>query len=207
MKDDIIQFNSQDKDVLYKKCKKVRNITSYNIQKIIKNMYENMSGVGIGIAANQIGFSYQIFITEYNSNKINSKTETRYPMDMPTVPYQVFINPKILKVSNEHVSYWHGCLSALSSKRGKVATYKWIDYEAYNEKGEKVFGRLDDMGAVIFQHEFRHLLGELYLDYAHEYMDFDKLKIKFNSGELKPYEICDKSIPHLLSGYNVGDEI
>ncbi|MDE4948973.1 peptide deformylase, partial [Francisella tularensis subsp. holarctica] len=82
-----------------------------------------------------------------------------------SVPYQVCINPKMTKASKQRVSFWHGCLSALGENRGKLATYKEIEYEAYNQHGEKITVKLDSIAAVIFQHEFTHILGSVYVDF------------------------------------------
>src|SRR5690606_37920523 len=84
---------------------------------------------GVGIAANQLGKRLQIFIIEAMDDN------PRYKV-LGTVSNQVFINPKITKVSKERKNFWHGCLSANGEKRGNVATFEWIEYECQNQKGE-----------------------------------------------------------------------
>ena len=200
MDSQFIQDNGENKEILYQKCKPVKDITSDRIQSVIKEMHRKMAGYGIGLAANQIGYSHQIFIIEYK----NDSSVSRYSLDFESIPYQVFINPKIIKVSKQRVSFWHGCLSALGEKRGKLATYKEIEYEAYNQYGEKILGKLDSLAAVIFQHEFNHLLGSVYIDFDTEYMDYKDLQVKFESGELKAYEECGMDVPLILSNYKIG---
>ena len=119
----------------------------------------------------------------------------------------MFINPKSTKVSEEKVSFWHGCLSAIERPRGLVSTYRWIEYEAFDEHGNHQTGKLDGIGAIIFQHEFCHLLGSLYIDHAQTFLSHKELIHSFNSGALKPYEIADETTPLLLSNYNIGDPI
>ncbi|QIW10701.1 peptide deformylase [Francisella sp. LA112445] len=201
MNSQFIQYNDPDNEVLYQKCKPVTDIKSAEIQDIISEMHQKMSGNGIGLAANQIGYPYQIFMIEFDGSN------SRYPVDFAKVSYQVFINPKITKASKKRVSFWHGCLSALGEKRGKLATYKEIEYEAYNQNGEKITGKLDSIAAVIFQHEFNHLLGSVYVDFDTEYMDAEELQAKFISGELKPYEECGEEVPLLLEKYQIGDTV
>lgn len=201
MSSQFIQYNDPNNEVLYKKCKPVTGIKDIKIQNIISEMHRKMQGNGIGLAANQIGYDYQIFIIEFDSSN------SRYPLDFANVPYQVFINPKITKASKQRVSFWHGCLSALGEKRGKLATYKEIEYEAYNQFGEKIIGKLDSIAAVIFQHEFNHLLGSVYVDFDTQYMDAEELQTKFANGELKPYENCGNDIPLLLEKYQIGTDI
>src|SRR5690606_2320765 len=115
----------------------------------IDSMYAVMlRAEGVGIAANQLGKRLQIFIIEAASDN------PRYQV-LGAVKKQIFLNPKITKVSAERKNFWHGCLSAEDKKRGNVATYEWIEYECVNPKGEVENGRLDGFAAVIFQHEFR----------------------------------------------------
>ncbi|WP_150467091.1 peptide deformylase [Francisella sp. SYW-9] len=201
MDSQFIQYNDPNNEVLYQKCRPVTDIKSAKIQDIISEMHQKMSGNGIGLAANQIGYPYQIFMLEFDGSN------SRYPLDFESVAYQVFINPKITKASKERVSFWHGCLSAIGEKRGKLATYKEIEYEAYSQYGEKIIGKLDSIAAVIFQHEFNHLLGSVYVDFDTEYMDNEELQAKFASGEISPYEECGENIPFLLEGYEIGTNI
>ena len=123
-------------------------------------MYKTMMAEhGIGIAANQVGLNLQIFIIESN----HEDSEARYK-NILDVKKQVFINPKIKSASKKLTNFWHGCLSAKGQFRGQVSTYESIFYEALDENLNKVSGKLDGMAAVIFQHEFRHLLSNLYVD-------------------------------------------
>lgn len=201
MKSQFIQYNDPNNEVLYQKCKSVKDIKSAEIQNIIAEMRVKMQGNGIGLAANQIGYLYQIFMIEFDSSN------SRYPLEFENVPYQIFINPKITKASKQRVSFWHACLSALGEKRGKLATYKEIEYEAYNQNGEKITGKLDSIAAVIFQHEFNHLIGSVYVDFETEYMDNEELQTKFATGEILPYQACGDDVPLLLQKYQIGTDI
>lgn len=190
--------------VLYETCEKLDfNLAKKDLSDLLLVMREAMHLYeGIGIASNQIGLSIQIFLIESDLEEENS----RYQVDCH-VPFQVFINPRITKVSQELVSFWHGCLSAVGQERGCLANYKWIEYEAYNEKLQMKTGRLEGLAAVIFQHEFCHLLGSLYVD---------KATCFSSGGDISEQEINDldvidkkssKNISHLLAGYKVGERI
>ncbi len=121
---------------------------------------------------------------------------------------QVIINPRITRCSETKVAFWHGCLSAINEMMGEIATYEWIEYQAFNEKGQPISGKLTDMGAIIFQHEFRHLLGGIYLDYSKNLIDRNKLRQLFQSGEQQPYRVlANDSIPLLLTDYHIGESI
>ncbi len=120
---------------------------------------------GIGIAAPQVGISQQIFIIEASLDSSRYPFLRKYPQLKP-VAQQIFINPRITQVSKEYIKYWHGCLSAKGLDRGLVRTYKSLHFEAQNLEGKVFKGYLDSFAAIIFQHEFRHLLGSLYIDHA-----------------------------------------
>ena len=126
---------------------------------------------------------------------------------MEQIPVQAFANPRIISVSKELSSFWHGCLSAQGQKLGQVATYDWIEFEAYDLGLNKYKARLDGMASIIFQHEFRHLLGKLYIDQTHILMKREDLREKLVSGELNSCEACGPEVPHLLADYTVGDKI
>ena len=111
---------------------------------------------GVGIAAPQVGIARNIFLF------------TR--IDKPTKDVQVAINPKIVNHSEETVCFeGDGCLS-IPGQSGTSKRYKWIDVEYYTENGELIKERLhsgartEDFTGVIFQHEFDHLQGILYID-------------------------------------------
>jgi len=171
------------------------------LNEFIASMYEVMIKTsGVGIAANQVGKRLQVFIIEAKADN------PRYQV-LGAVNKQVFINPKITKVSKEKKNFWHGCLSANGEDRGNVATYEWIEYESLNERGEIQTGRLDGFAAVIFQHEFRHLLNGTYLDIAKQFLPKAELDKKIKSGELPFFEITSDTLPLLIGDYTVGKSI
>ena len=133
-------------------------------------------------------------------------TNPRYKVLGP-VEKQVFINPMITKTSKTRKNFWHGCLSADGENRGNVATYEWIEYLCQNQKGEVQTGRLEGFSAVIFQHEFRHMLGGTYLDHAHHFLPKDELDEQLDSGELPFFEVASDSLPLLIEGYEIGETI
>lgn len=180
---------------------KQEEFNSSELNTFIDSMYTIMlRKEGVGIAANQLGKRLQIFIIEA---KVGNP---RYKVLGP-VEKQVFINPKITNVSKERKNFWHGCLSAQGEKRGNVATFKWIEYECQNQKGETRRERLDGFAAVIFQHEFRHLMKGTYLDYANHFLPKDELNHKIETGELSFFELASDTLPLLIDGYLLGENL
>ena len=155
---------------------------------------------GVGIAANQVNKNIQLFLIEANSHSL-------WHEELDVVPFQVFINPKITKVSKHRKNFWHGCLSASGEKLGNVASYEWVEYEAYNAKGEIQRGRLNGFTAVIFQHELRHLLGGTYLDKAVQFVETKEFYTRLNEKTLLFSERVNNDLPLLLDDYIINETI
>lgn len=191
------------KNTLYLPARKIDNaeFNTDELTMLAKEMRAFMNQKkGIGLAANQVGKRIQIFIVEAKNDN------PRYKI-LGAVPYQIFINPKITGTSVERKNFWHGCLSAMEEKRGNVATYEWIEYEARNVEGKIQKGRLTGLSSVIFQHEFRHLLGGTYLDKASQFMDQAELSQKIEHNEVPFFETTDKKLPLLISDYQIGESL
>ncbi len=197
------ESEGRDQNALYSEPRRIKHkeFNSSELNTFIDSMYTIMlRKAGVGIAANQIGKRLQIFIIEAKVD--NPRYEVLGP-----VTKQVFINPKITIASKERMNFWHGCLSAEGEKRGNVATFEWIEYECQNQKGEIQRGRLDGFAAVIFQHEFRHLMNGTYLDYANHFLSKDELNQKLELGELPFFELANDTLPLLIDGYRLGETL
>lgn len=124
---------------------------------------------GVGLAAPQIGINKKMFAVLCND------------MDGKTWLMAV-VNPKIVKKSKEmiYLPGGEGCLSVDRETCGITPRYKRITVEAYLynlQKGTVEFKKfeLTDYIAIVFQHEYDHLFGTLYIDKM-----LDKNKAKDN---------------------------
>ncbi len=132
------------------------NNIDHNIRKLADNMLYSLERVnGVGLAGPQVYSSLNIFI-------IASKPNKRYP-NAPLMAPEVVINPIIVSYSADMNSDWEGCLS-IPGIRGFVPRSKEIEVQYTNIHGEKFEKTLSDFPARIFQHEFDHLEGKVYLD-------------------------------------------
>lgn len=148
----------------------VGEIKSAKIAKVIKNMKEAMHSQkdAVAIAAPQIGESLRIFAV---SGKVFLKTESGEQIEQAVLPPdQVFINPKIIKLSKTKKLMEEGCLS-VRYLYGKVKRAIKTTIEAYNENGEKIERGASGLLAQIFQHETDHLEGKLFIDKAVDVVD------------------------------------
>ena len=112
---------------------------------------------GIGLAAPQVGKNWQIFTIAL-------------PGERPIV----FVNPKIISHSQKKTyflledekgkkkePFLEGCLS-LPNIFGTVKRWTEIKVEFFNPAGEKQKAKLENLAAIVFQHEYDHLQGILF---------------------------------------------
>ena len=126
------------------------------VQRLIDDMIETMHEYdGVGIAAPQVHESLQIAIIEVADNP-------RYPQ-ASAIPLTVLINPQIVSRSTEQRVGWEGCLS-IEGLRGRVPRSKTLSVKWLDRTGRVVERDLEGFFAVVFQHEWDHLQGKVYLD-------------------------------------------
>ena len=142
--------------ILRQKAVGVDNIQDEKIQNLIDELIVSVDQAnGVGIAAPQIAASYRLFI-------VASRPNARYPY-APEMPPTAMINPQIVAHSSEMVKGWEGCLS-VPGIRGLVPRYQTIEVEYTDRNGNLQKQELTDFIARIFQHEYDHLEGLVFLD-------------------------------------------
>ncbi len=114
--------------------------------KVLKE-YREKTGRGRGLAAPQIGENKSVFVTFVEDN------------------FQIYINPKIIKKSQEQNLYREGCLSC-APMWGDVKRSKNITMEYTDEHGNFNIKEYDGFIARLLQHEYDHLDGILNIDIA-----------------------------------------
>ncbi len=126
------------------------------VTSLTRDMAATMTdSAGVGIAAPQVYESLRLFI-------MASKPNARYP-DAPDLPQQLVINPQILEAGDEMESGWEGCLS-IPGIRALVPRHRVIKVRFQTPEMTFVDTVYDGFIARIFQHEFDHLNGKVYLD-------------------------------------------
>lgn len=142
--------------ILRKKAKIVNDITDTEIQKLIDDLIQTVYEVnGVGIAAPQVSESLQIFIMAPSPNP-------RYP-EAPEMEPETIINPTITSMSEETEKDWEGCLS-IPGIRGLVPRSKSISVKYSDRNGQENEVCYSDFIARIFQYEYDHLNGIVFLD-------------------------------------------
>jgi peptide deformylase len=115
----------------------------------------NDSG-GIGLAAPQVDESVRLAIIEIPGGP------SRYG-EIESMPLTVFANPRIEVVEPAAAGYWEGCLS-VPGLRGYVERPQFVRVTYQDLRGAKHVLELKGFLATVFQHEFDHLDGKLYID-------------------------------------------
>ncbi len=142
--------------VLRKAASPVKNMPPKSLRALVKSMIQTMRKArGVGIAAPQIGKSLRLFI-------VAPEPSVRYPK-APHIQPVAMMNPVLVRHSKKRVTDWEGCLS-IPGLRGRVPRYQSIEIEFSDLEGRRMQGKLDGFVARIFQHEFDHINGMLYVD-------------------------------------------
>ncbi len=149
--------------VLRLQAQAVTDFQDDEIQQIIKTLQDTLATTqGVGIAAPQISISKRIII-------IASRPTSRYP-SAPLMEPTVMINPAFQALSDTREKDWEGCLS-IPGIRALVPRYKEILINYTNQHGVLVESKLTGFVARVFQHEFDHLEGKVYLDRVEDNRD------------------------------------
>ena len=148
---------------LRKIAEPITNVGDSEIQKLIDEMLVTLQqSKGVGLAAPQIGRSLQLVIIASHPNE-------RYP-NAPQMEATAMINPQIISRSAEIEKDWEGCLS-VPMIRGLVPRYRAIEVEYTDRQGDQQNAKLTDFVARIFQHEYDHLQGKVFLDRVETNLD------------------------------------
>ncbi|MBL8026120.1 MAG: peptide deformylase [Fibrobacteres bacterium] len=131
--------------------------TDPELKTIVKDMFDTMyENRGVGLAAPQIGLSISLFVINHDWNRDEGKEKDGVE--------EVFINPKLLKAYGKDEGYEEGCLS-VPEIHEKVQRKDTIDIEYTDLKGKKhTETGVTGLRARVFQHEYDHLHGILFID-------------------------------------------
>lgn len=126
------------------------------VQALIEDMLVTVADAsGVGIAAPQVFEPLALFIAA-------SRPNPRYP-DAPEMEPTAIINPEILWLSGNKEKGWEGCLS-IPGLRGLVPRHRRIGVRYLTRTGEIREVEYAGFLARVFQHEFDHLQGIVFID-------------------------------------------
>jgi peptide deformylase len=132
-------------------------IGSPELARLIDDMVDTLHDYGgIGLAAPQIDEPLRLAIVEIPGGP------SRYG-DIDALPLTTFINPELTVVDSASAGYWEGCLS-VPGLRGYVERPQQVRVNYTTTSGVAAEIELQGFRATVFQHEFDHLDGRLYID-------------------------------------------
>ncbi len=152
----LLQISQLGNKVLRKKTSEIIDINSREIQDLIDDLMVTVRDAnGVGIACPQVYESKRLFV-------VSSSPNIRYPNASKIRPL-VVINPKIIFKSEKIIKDWEGCLS-IPGIRGLVNRYKSIGVSFLDRNGVSQEREFSGFISRVFQHEFDHLNGIMFID-------------------------------------------
>ena len=149
--------------VLRLQAKQVQDIHAPEMQAIVSDMFTTLADTnGVGIAAPQISESWRMMI-------IASRPSERYPY-APEMEPVLMINPGFELLGETREKDWEGCLS-IPGIRAKVPRYTDIKVTYTSIDGPQITLTFTGFIARVFQHEYDHLNGLVYLDRVENNLD------------------------------------
>ncbi len=122
---------------------------------MIETSHENQ---GIGLAANQVGRNFRMFVMDVRGDNLANETEREWCDAYLTTEPMIFINPEIIWSSEEMEDSMEGCLS-LPDQQIIVTRPRTIEMKYHDLNGTEhrikcagIFGRCS-------QHEIDHING------------------------------------------------
>ncbi|OGY97296.1 MAG: peptide deformylase [Candidatus Liptonbacteria bacterium GWC1_60_9] len=153
---EIVTINRNNREkILRKKAEEFvfADLTKKEIRELIVRMRRIMKDAdGIGLAANQVGLPYRMFVAEI-------------PDEQGRTKFYALFNPKLEKVSEKKRLLEEGCLS-VPGVFGTVERAERVTLSAEDKDGRPVKIRAWGLLAHVFQHELDHLEGGLFIDKA-----------------------------------------
>jgi len=149
-------------------------------KELTEKMFELMKKYGgIGLSANQVGLPFNMFVLGDHPQLENGLKMACF-------------NPMIISSSEEKVVMKEGCLTFpflwLSITRPRKVVVKYED-----ENGELKEGHLDGMMSRIFQHEYDHMLGRVFTEYASKMkLDLAYKKAEKEMDRVKRFQNAEK---------------
>ena len=142
----ILDIVKLGEDILREKAQPVTEVND-EIRQLAQDMFDTMIDAdGVGLACPQIGKNLRMFV-------LIADDDVR----------RVFINPQIIKTSEELGDYDEGCLS-IPQVYETIKRPVRVTVQALNENGKPFTLDADGLLARIIQHEYDHLDGIVFID-------------------------------------------
>jgi peptide deformylase len=132
------------------------------LHELLDAMHACLPGVGVGLAAPQIGIPLALAVIEDPAEVAPEVAAARERVPQPPLD---LINPVVTPLGSEPRVFYEGCLS-VTGLTAVVSRYHRVRLAAEDRAGRGYDLELSGWPARIAQHETDHLDGVLYLDRA-----------------------------------------
>lgn len=123
------------------------------IRKLASDMLETMyDAKGVGLAAPQIGRNIRLIVMDHS-----------WTNDVPAP--KIIVNPALELLGEKTVSEKEGCLSVPLGYRADVLRHSQVRLTGQDMDGNVIDELLENLPAIIAQHEVEHLDGTLFIDH------------------------------------------
>nr|WP_183988568.1 peptide deformylase [Deinobacterium chartae] len=142
----------------------VAGFAPVTLRQLAEDMFETMfEAGGVGLAAPQVGLPIRMFVAaDYNDDvpeghdrSLKARLRQQYVVINPTLEV---LDPRL------EARYDDGCLSLPGIYEPGVQRERAVRLRYTDLEGQQRITEADDYLARVFQHEFEHLEGRLYLD-------------------------------------------
>jgi peptide deformylase len=139
-------------------------LQSPDLQRLIDAMFATLTGVGVGLAAPQVGVSLQLVVIE-DPAELQVAVAQELLREQERVPIEphVLINPTLIVDDPTPAEFFEGCLS-VDGYRAIVPRARRVRLLAQDRSGQPFERDATGWYARILQHEVDHLTGRLYLE-------------------------------------------
>jgi peptide deformylase len=139
-------------------------IGSPEVQRLIELMFATLVGIGVGLAAPQVGIGLQlVVIADPAVVQTAQDAELFHLQERVAVPPHVLVNPIVEVLDGDAAEFFEGCLS-VHGYRAVVPRARRVRVRALDHLGQAVEREASGWYARIIQHEVDHLAGRLYVE-------------------------------------------
>jgi len=149
-------------EILRKKSSPVKRANPVFLRAMTDTMLQND---GLGLAAPQVGVNERVFVMKLLRDNLQNETNETTVTDSRPLNYMILecINPEIIDMNEDTVWGEEGCIS-LPKLYKEVPRSRKITVRFSDRNGKENILILENMNARIFQHEYDHLDGILFID-------------------------------------------
>jgi len=140
-------------------------LRSAELQQLIDLMFSTLHGIGVGLAAPQVGLGLQVVVIEDPAH-LQGQVAPELLREQERVPIapHVLVNPTLrIEDDADRATFFEGCLS-VDGYRALVPRARRVRVQALDRFGAPFERQASGWYARILQHELDHLAGRLYLE-------------------------------------------